>query len=142
MPAVRAVYAHFYKGKAMDWKNNQAVGVGAAVLLVVAVVVVFMWSKGSPEEKMAQQRHTTWLCKSTNTSFTVSETELRDLSNYTAYMVKFGVDTKCKACGKNDAVRAYYCQTCKQAYAYPADYSEALVMDKCPKGHEISEWDQ
>jgi len=127
----------------MDWKNNQLVGVGAAVLLVVAVVVVFMWSKGGTEQQQAAERHTTWLCKSTNATFTISEADLRDLATYTTYNgPKYGQEVKCKACGGTDAVRAYYCQTCKLAYAYKEDQPETVPVDKCPKGHDIDPMDQ
>ena len=123
----------------MDWRHNQWVGVGAAVLLVVGVVGVFMYvnrtGAGLPSGADAGQG-LTFECESTGQTFFVSDDDLENEDTYTTYFQQVAVPVPCKSCGKTDAYLAYYCRTEQKYYRYKKGQNEAQMVS-CPNGHEI-----
>lgn len=128
----------------MDWRHNQWVGVGAAVLLVVGVVVVFMYvnssGTGLPTGEAAGQG-LTFQCESTGQTFFISDADLENEDTHTTYMNQTGVALPCKICGKTDAYQVYYCRTEQKYYRYKKG-QDLLQVVTCPNGHEVEGTDR
>ena len=120
----------------MDWKNNQMVGVGAAVVLILVIVGWFVLTNNGQSGNGASQggQVYTFLCKSTNETFTIPQ-EQAATPKYEEYMSPAGTEVTCVKCGKKDAVAAYYCKTCKKYYPVEPG-SEMLMRTTCPLGHD------
>lgn len=121
----------------MDWRHNQLVGVGAAGLLILAIVGIFMWNSNSDDP--AAGRYMTFQCKSTGNNFQVTMKEVdASAEAYSKYNGDFGVDTDCKLCDKKDALRVFHCPTCDTWYPYRAGQEMSSTIT-CAKGHVVSE---
>ena len=124
----------------MDWRNNQWVGIGAAVLLVVAIVGIFLWSTGDSASRAAS-RMQTYQCKSTGETFQVSEKEMEDMDTYVKYTPEMtGDPVECKICGEKDAYMVYFCPDpeCNKYYPYEVRHGMADFI-RCPEGHTVPE---
>ncbi len=123
----------------MDWRHNQWVGVGAAVLLVVGIVFVFFWT-GRKNSAIAESRKYFYLCDSTGETFTKTEKDMENDENAEKYLVEAGSPAYCDICGQDDAHQAYYCPECQKWYAYTRSQMSASTL-YCPKKHIIpNEW--
>ena len=122
----------------MDWRHNQWVGVGAAVLLVVGVVGVFMYvnSSGTRVTDEASGAGLVFECESTGQTFFISNSDLDDEDTYTTYLAHAGEAVLCKICGKVDAWQVYYCPVDQKYFRYKKGQAD-LQSVTCPNGHEI-----
>ena len=119
----------------MDWKHNQWVGVGAAILVVAGIVLIFTWlSRSGPGTK--ESSGTVYLCDSTNESFVIRDKEFESFDVFKTYHAKAETGLPCRVCGKEDAYWAYYCQVCQTVYKHKKgdDLRDTIT---CPKGHVV-----
>ena len=122
----------------MDWKHNQWVGVGAAILVVVGIVGVFFWL--SKPAAMGSQGGLMFLCEGTNGTFNIPGADLEKEKIYMKYFNKPNQAVECQLDGNNDAYWVYYCPTCEKYYQYtPSQASASSGGLYCPKEHEIPE---
>lgn len=122
----------------MDWKNNQMVGIGAAVVLILAIVGLFMLNSGKSTGPggTSKSPNFTFLCKSTGQTFVVNSDDTYSGKGQ-EYGQGGGIAVTCKICSQKDAYEAYYCPTCKKWYQLkPGDALLQTVF--CPEGHDTS----
>lgn len=121
----------------MDWRNNQWVGIGAAVALVLAIVVIFLWGSAS-KDNPALTRGYTFRCESTGETFFITEKAIEDMETYETYMLPYGQATVCKSCGLDDAYRSYFCPECDKWYHYEPRHEQSDFV-RCPEDHAVPE---
>jgi hypothetical protein len=125
----------------MDWRNNAWVGIGAAGLLVVFIIVV-VWYAGS-SGKSAVEGSPTGLqfeCDSCGGHFRIEMAALEDFTIYSKYMREYGTPGECERCGGMEAYAAYFCPApaCNKWYRYTR--AQGSAQDTyCPEGHKIPE---
>jgi hypothetical protein len=120
----------------MDWRHNQWFGLGAAVLLVGAIVLLFMWTTTTPPTHPGA-KGLTFRCESTNENFIIPRA---DLDNSDVYLKYFGAKgpVDCKICGKVDAYHSFFCPECNLWYKWdvvPQGIDSLNPRD--PKGHDV-----
>lgn len=120
----------------MDWKNNQWVGIGAAALLVLAIVGIFTF-RGAPGGGKIGTLIYTFKCKSTGETFNYTSDQIESMSteDFAEYMEPYGTPAKCDKCGDKDAERNYFCPKCEEWYPYEPKHDMGGEVI-CPKGHE------
>lgn len=125
----------------MDWRSNQWVGVGAAVLLVVAIVFLFYYTTSGPTTRSGiapgEEVIFTMRCESTDQLYTITDNELKDLEVYERHYENPAEAKPCEICGAEDAHWVYYCRTCDKWYAYSSDQARGGGTLMCPEGHII-----
>ncbi|MCD6365424.1 MAG: hypothetical protein J7M14_06070 [Planctomycetes bacterium] len=95
----------------MDWKSNPWVGVGAAILLVVGVAVVYLWTTGEsgPSTSLDEAVYRWFQCESTGEVFAVTYADVtNNEDDYLNYMSRAGEAVPCKICGEEDAYMVYW----------------------------------
>jgi len=120
----------------MDWRHNQLVGVGAAILVVAGIVGIFYWL--SRPSITREHGGYTFQCESSGDTFKITDAEMEKEGVYMAYFGKTEQPVKCRLDGNNDAYWSYYCPQCKKYYKWTrAQVNVDLVL--CPDEHVIPE---
>lgn len=122
----------------MDWRHNQWVGIGAAILVVAGIVFLVMFMGREPNTGRQQAVGLTFLCESTNQTFQIPAKDLEDFDTYMKYFNKGGQKVECKVCNQVDGQWAYYCSECQKFYVYKKG-QENVDQLLCPEGHEIAD---
>lgn len=123
----------------MDWRNNAWVGIGAAGLLVVFIIVVIWYATGSGTTAVEEAPvGLQFECDSCKEHFRIPLTALEDYDVYSKYMNEYGTAVECDVCGEVEAYAAYYCPECEQWYRYTRSQGSALAV-YCPKRHKVPE---
>ena len=121
----------------MDWKHNQWFGLGAAVLLVGAIIWLFMWTT-SPPSSTLDIKGPSFQCESTQKFFVVPISEIQN--NTETYSTYFDSTEAvlCRVCGQKDAYHMFFCKDpeCNKWYKWGQAISVSTLA-RCPKGHEI-----
>jgi len=121
----------------MDWRHNQWVGVGAAVLLVVAIVGLFLWMQsGGGSLATGIGPGMIFQCDATKETFVIPGKDLDKEDVYLAYFNRAGVAAPCKIDDQNDAYWVYWCPQCKKYYKVNRTQ---ITSDstRCPEGHPV-----
>jgi len=126
----------------MDWRNNQLVGLGAAGLLVVFIIVIIWYIAGGEPSTMEQATvGMQFQCESCGETFRIPTAALEDYDTYSTYMQEYETAVECKLCGEVAAYQGYFCPECNQWYRYKLSQSMSSHVI-CPKGHAIPEENQ
>ena len=123
----------------MDWRNNQWIGLGAAGLLVVGIIItVWYIGGGGRETAIDKAGGLHFLCESCEGTFNVPLAALENEGVYDTYMVKSEEPAICKLCGDESAYRYFFCPdpACEKWYKHKmsADANDRTV---CPKAHIV-----
>jgi len=126
----------------MDWRSNQWVGVGAAVLLVAAIVFLFYYTTGTPTTPggvaPGEEVIMTFQCESTGEVFGLTSQDLENLETAETYMTGDVSEAKpCRICGAEDAHAVYYCKECDKWYRYTSAQGRSAGTLTCPEGHAV-----
>jgi len=123
----------------MDWRNNAWVGIGAAGLLVLVIIVAVWRIAGGGSSPLEEATVGMWYeCDACGGHFKVEMTELQDYEVYSTYMERSETAVPCRLCGEVAAYKAYYCPTCEKWYRYTRAQDTAAAIF-CPEGHAIPE---
>jgi predicted RNA-binding Zn-ribbon protein involved in translation (DUF1610 family) len=122
----------------MDWRNNQWVGLGAAGLLLIFIVIIVMYVSQSSQSRLAaMEGGMQFKCDACGETFIVGWGELDDYDTYKTYKDKYGQAVPCRECGEVAAYQSYYCPQCDKWYKYKRSQQTAdLVV--CPEGHNVA----
>ena len=122
----------------MDWKSNAWVGVAAAVVLVLFIVVMFWYAFRGGEDRMAQAGGEKFQCEACGGVFEISRKDmLEDDELYNEYWGKDEEPLLCQLCGAREAYWVYYCPKCDKYYKYLKSQRMSSIS-VCPEGHIIA----
>ena len=123
----------------MDWRNNAWVGIGAAGLLVIFIIVIVWYITGGGPSAIEQGAvGLQFQCESCGGRFRVELAEVEDWDVYEKYMRPWGSAVPCRLCGEETAYKVYYCPECDKWYRYTPGMQAATSV-VCPEGHVIPE---
>lgn len=137
----------------MDWRNNIWVGIGAAGLLVVGVVVLVWYAGRSSDSIYEDTVGLTFKCDTCEGTFVIAQKELEDAVTHETYLSKYGEAVLCRLCDDVAAYQVYSCKRvvdedgevikegCDKVYKYTRSQGVAAYL-RCPEGHSIPLEDQ
>jgi len=98
-----------------EWKSNPLVGVAAAVVIIVAVVVGFRCSRGGGETTgpvgLPEAKAVVLICPACKNQFEVTDADVRDDTS-DDYLVVKAMRKPCPKCGKTGCEEAVQCLKC------------------------------